>query len=125
MAPHFARVVVAALLLPLAGCLLVISTGPTPLNQSTVFVIVRTEGSGDPVSGARVTVRSLSASLVSGGVTDSAGRFAVAMAPTDQELRAVVEVPTGFSAATAKAGTLDVAIPSGSDEVIVWLRRDR
>jgi hypothetical protein len=125
MAQHFARLVLAALLVPLAGCFFAISTSPTGFNRATIIVIVRTEGSGEPVGGARVTIRGLSGSVVSGGMTDSQGRYAVAMARTDQELHAVVEIPTGYSAPAAKAGSLDVAIPSGSDEVIVWLRPNR
>ena len=125
MAPYLARVVLAALLVPLAGCFFAISTSPTGFSQGNIFVIVRTEGSGDPVRGTNVTIRGQSATVISGGVTDSEGRFAVAMAPTDEELRAVVELPAGFSAPAAKAGVLEVPIPPGSDRVTVWLRRDR
>ena len=51
MVPHLARVVLAALLVPLAGCFFAISTSPTGFGQGNIFVIVRTEGSGDPVRG--------------------------------------------------------------------------
>jgi hypothetical protein len=125
MALHCARVVLAALLVPLAGCFFAISTSPTGFNQGNIIVIVRTEDSGVAVSGAKVTIRGQSATVIIGGTTDGEGRFAVALPRTDQELRAVVEIPAGFSAPAAVAGVLDVLIPPGSDEVTVWLRRDR
>ena len=124
MAPCLPRVVLAALLVPLAGCFFAISTSPTGFSQGNIIVIVRTEGSGDPVRGTKVTIRGQS-TVISGGVTDSDGRFAVTTARPDEELRAVVEIPTGFSAPAAKAGLLEVPIPSGSDHVTVWIRRDR
>ena len=125
MALHCARVVLAALLVPLAGCFFAISTSPTGFSQGNIIVIVRTEDSGVAVSGAKVTIRGQSANVIIGGTTDGEGRFTVALARTDQELRAVVESPAGFSAPAAKAGVLEVRIPPGSDAVTVWLRRDR
>ena len=126
MAPSLSRFVLAALLVPLAGCFFAIATSPTGFNRANIIVIVRTEGSGEPVPGARVSIHSgRSVSIVSDGTTDGDGRYVVAMGETDETLRAVVEIPTGFSAPAAKAGTLDVTIPSESDQVTVWLRRDR
>lgn len=125
MAPYLTRVVLAALLVPLAGCFVGIATSPSGFNQANIIVIVRTHGSGDPVTGARVTIHSgRSAGALNGGTTDGEGRYVVTMAQTSEALRAVVEIPTGFSAPAAKAGSLDVMIPSGSDHVTVWLQRD-
>ena len=119
---------VGALALPLGGCLLIISTAPTPVSQAQIVVIVRTEGSGQSVAGAGVRIHtSGSGDELSRGITDADGRFSSSMSIGDdvRSVRVVVEAPPGFVVPASTSRLLEVALSSWGEPVTVRLARDR
>jgi hypothetical protein len=117
---------VIALAAPLYSCLFFISTSPTPINQANIIVIVRTDDSREPVAGAGVRIRAGGSNEELGrGITNSEGRFASSVSGDVRNLRILIDVPTGFIAPASTSGSIEVALPSGTDQVTVLLARDR
>ena len=112
--------------MPLSGCLLVISTGPTPISQAQIVVIVRTDEAGTPVAGAGVGVHAVGSGTVLGrGVTDAGGRLSLTVDDEVSGLRVVVEAPAGYRVAASGARSAEVVLASWRDQVTVQLARDR
>jgi hypothetical protein len=119
---------VGALALPLGGCLLIISTAPTPVSQAQIVVIVRTEGSGQFVAGAGVRIHtSGSGDELGRGITDVDGRFSSSMSIGHdvRSLRVVVEAPPGFVVPASQSRLLEVALSSWDEPLTVRLARER
>ena len=120
------RALVLALAAPLYGCFFFISTSPTPIHQANIIVIVRTDGSREPVADASVRLRAGGSNEELGrGVTNSDGRFASSVSGDVRNLRIQVDAPTGFVVPASTSGSIEVALPSGTDQVTVLLARDR
>ena len=117
---------VGALALPLGGCLLIISTAPTPVSQAQIVVIVRTEGSGQSVAGAGVRIHtSGSGDELGRGITDADGRFSSSIGDDVRSLRVVVEAPPGFVVPASSSRLVEVALSSWDEPVTVRIARDR
>ena len=120
-----ARALAIATVLPLSGCLLVISTSPTPITEAQIIVIVRTDDSGMAISGAGVAVVSAGSSEVLGrGLTGPDGRV-VLPAGGGGGLRVMVDAPAGYRAPASSLRSIEVLVASSSDPVTVRLARDR
>ena len=120
------RALAAALLLPLGGCFLIISTAPTPVSQAQIVVIVRTETAGQSVAGAGVRIHaSGSNTLLGTGMTDADGRFSSSVGDDVRSLRVVVEAPPGYVAPASTSRLVEVALSSWAEPVTVRLARDR
>ena len=120
-----ARALAIAIVLPLSGCLLVISTSPTPITEAQIIVIVRTDDSGAGISGARVAVLGAGSSEVLGrGVTGADGRVALPAGGAGG-LKVVVGAPAGYRVPASDSPSIEIVLASSSDSVTVRLARDR
>jgi hypothetical protein len=117
------RAVPVALTAPLYGCLFFVSTSPTPLSQANIVIVVRTVDSGIPIVGARVRVQAGGSNEgVGEGLTDRDGRVFLSVSRDVRSLRVLVETQTGFVVPASTSGPVEVPLPSGTDEVTIFLR---
>jgi hypothetical protein len=83
------------LLISISGCLLVVSTRPTPVNSATI-VILFVDQRGGLVAGAHVVVRSQSQEVLGEGTSSVDGRFRCDVDGGSGALQVSVVPPAGF-----------------------------
>ena len=104
--------VVAAALLVLPSCILIVSTAPTPVSGATV-VFVAVDDHGFFVASLGVTVVDVHGSWREHGVTTRDGSFTCSIEPGISRVRADVTPPAGYIVSDSKGWPRDVEVPSG------------
>ena len=108
----WAGMVVAAALLVLPSCILIVSTGPTTVSGATV-VFVAVDDDGFFVASLGVTVVDVHGSWREHGVTTRDGSFTCSIEPGISRVRADVTPPAGYVVSDSKGWPRDVEVPAG------------
>jgi hypothetical protein len=85
-------------LLSLPACLVIVSTGPTPVSGATIVFIAKDDG-GRSIASLHVSVTGIDRTWRDAGLTASDGAFRVNVEPGVTRVRAGVEVPSGYAIA--------------------------
>jgi hypothetical protein len=85
-------------LLSLPACLVIVSTGPTPVSGATIVFIAKDDG-GRSIPALHVSVTGVDRTWRDEGVTAPDGAFRVNVEPGVTRVRAGVELPSGYAIA--------------------------
>jgi hypothetical protein len=104
--------VLAAALLVLPSCILIVSTAPTTVSGATV-VFVAVDDDGLFVASLGVTVVDVHGRWRDHGVTTRDGSFTCRIEPGISRVRADVIPPAGYVVSDSKGWPRDVEVPAG------------
>lgn len=110
-------------LLSLPACIVIVSTGPTPLTGANIVFIAK-DGDGRSVEALGVSVTGVDRAWRGDGVTAADGALRVAVASGVTRVRAGLELPPGYVLAGDDRWPREFDVPSGGDlEVEILVKK--